>query len=103
MTKLHDPNKPLLFFDSIMGNYTYEIDFGNFKAESSLFANIQQHYEISNFTYIRPVYVSKSDANIVNDQHYVDITDSRVNVNSLPWKLYFDGSKSKEGSGAFSI
>ena len=83
----------------IMGNYTYEIDFGNFKAKSSSFAGVQQHYEIFNLTYIEPGSVSKNDVNIVNYQSYVHIIDSKVIVNSLPWTLYFDGSKSKEGVG----
>ena len=44
--------------------------------------------------------MSKNDVNIVNDQTYVHIMDSKVIVDSLPWTLYFDGSKSKEGVGA---
>ena len=52
MMELHDPNESVLFSYSIMGNYTYEIDFGNFKVESSSFVGIQQHYEIFNLTYI---------------------------------------------------
>ena len=37
MMELHDPNVPVLFSDSIMGNHMYELDFGNFKAEKSPF------------------------------------------------------------------
>ena len=37
-----------------MGNYTYELNFGNFKAENSPFIGIKQQSEISNFTYIHP-------------------------------------------------
>ena len=100
MTELHDTKERVLFSDSFMGNYTYEVDLRNFKAESSMFAGAKQHYEISNFTYIQPSFVSKGDVNIVNNHHYVHIIYIKVIVNILPWTLYFDGSKSKEGSGA---
>ena len=50
---MHDPNEPVLFSDSIMGSYTYELNFGSFKAENSPFTGIKQQYEISNATYIQ--------------------------------------------------
>ena len=96
---MHDPNEPMMFSDSVTGNYTYENDFGNFNVESSSFVGIQQHSEFFNLTYIKPASMSKNDVNIVNYQSYVHIIDSKVIVNSLPWTLYFDGSKSKEGAG----
>ena len=73
-----------------MGNYTYELNFGNFKAENSPF---KQQSEISNVTYIHPNSAPHNVVNIVDNQHYVYISDSKVVVNSLPWTLYFDGSK----------
>ena len=82
-----------------MGNYTYELDFGNFKAENSPFIGIEQQYEISNFTYIKHDSASQNVVNIADNQNYVYISDSKVIVNSLPWTLYFNGSKSKEGAG----
>ena len=39
MTELHDPKVPVLFSDSIMRSHMYELDFGNFKAEKSLFSD----------------------------------------------------------------
>ena len=35
--KIHNPNEAVLFSCSIMGNYMYELVFGNFKAEKSPF------------------------------------------------------------------
>ena len=96
---MHDPNEPVLFSDSIMGNYTYELDFGNFKVENSPFTDIKQQYGISNFTCIQPDFPSKSVVNIVDNQNYVYISDSKVVMNILSWTLYFDGSKSKEWAG----
>ena len=42
MIELHDPNEPVLFCDSNMGNYMYELEFGNFKDENSPFSNEKQ-------------------------------------------------------------
>ena len=65
VTKLHDPNEPVLFYDSITGNCTYEMNFGNFKDENSPFTGIKQQYEISNFTYIQPNSASQNFVNSV--------------------------------------
>ena len=37
--ELHDPSEPILFSDSIMGNYMYELGFGNFKSKNYVFSN----------------------------------------------------------------
>ena len=79
------------------------MNFGNFKVENSPFIGIKQKSEISIFTHIHPDYASKSVINIVDNHNYVYISDIKVNVNSLPWMLYFDGSKSKEGVGAGAL
>ena len=42
VTELHDPSEPVLFSDSIMGNYMYELGFGNFKSENSVFSKNKQ-------------------------------------------------------------
>ena len=39
VTELHDPSELVLFSDSIMGNYMYELGFENFKSENSAFSN----------------------------------------------------------------
>ena len=39
VTELHDPSEPVLFLDSIMGNYMFEHGFENFKSENSTFSN----------------------------------------------------------------
>ena len=84
VTKLHDPNEPMLFSDSIMRNYTYELDFGNFKAKYSPFTSIKHKSETSNFTYIHLDSASKSVVNIVYYHNYVQISDSKVIMNILP-------------------
>ena len=42
MTEQHDPNEPIIFHDLIMGNYMYDIDFGNFNDEKTPFSD-QSH------------------------------------------------------------
>ena len=37
VTELHDLSEPILFSDSIMGNYMYELGFENFKTEKFYF------------------------------------------------------------------
>ena len=46
MTELHDPSEPVLFSDSIMENYMYELGFGNFKAENSFFLKINNNHKL---------------------------------------------------------
>ena len=67
-----------------MRNYTYELNFGNFKAGNSPFIGIKQQYEISNFSYIQFNSTSQNVVNIVNNLNYVYISNSKVVVNSLP-------------------
>ena len=74
----------MFFSISIIGNYTYELDFGNFKDKNSPFTGLKQQSEISNFTYIHLDYASKSVVNIVYYHNYVQISDSKVIMNILP-------------------
>ena len=83
-----------------MRNYNYELNFGNFKDENSPFTCIKQQSEISNFTYIQPNSTSHNSINNIENHNYVCISDSKVIANHLPCMLYFDGSKSIEGSRA---
>ena len=39
VTELQYLSEPILFSDSIMGNYMYELGFGNFKSENSVFSD----------------------------------------------------------------
>ena len=52
MTELHDPSEPVLFSDSIMENYMYELGFRNFKYENSSFSENKQQSDILNVTTI---------------------------------------------------
>ena len=100
VTKLHDPSEPILFSDCIIGNYMYELGFGNFKAENFSFSENKQQSEISNVTSIVRDSSFKEIINYVNNINIVNIIESKVVVNSSTWTLYFDGVKSKEGARA---
>ena len=99
VTELHDPSEPVLFSDCIMGNYMYELGFGNFKAENSALSENKQQSEICNVTSVSPNCSLKETINDVDNVNIVNIIESKVIVHSSIWTLYFDGAKSKEGAG----
>ena len=100
MTELHDPSEPVLFSDSIMGNYMFEHGFRNFKSENHAFYDNKKQSEILNVTTISHDSSFKEIVNNVDSHNYVNIIESKVVANSSTWTLYFDGSKYKEGAGA---
>ena len=100
VTELHDPSEPILFSDSIMGNYMYELEFHNFKSENSVFSDNKQQSKILDVTTISHESSFKEIVNYVHSHNIVNIIKIKVVVNSSTWTLYFDGSKSKEGVGA---
>ena len=76
-----------------MGNYYSESFFGNYIAQPSPFS-------VNNFT----SQIKKKSQN--DKSRCVNVTENFVNKNvdnSLFWSLYFDGSKSSEGSGSGCI
>ena len=86
VTELDDSNEPVLFTDTIMGNYMVDSFFGNLEAETSSVQDPEQHSKVFHFTQI-------SDEIPVRNTTHLDLNDGL-------WSLYFDGSKSKEGAGA---
>ena len=88
--EINSPNEPVLFSDSILGNYGYDYDLGSFPALKYAFTNSINKSGILHcvFQEVSPSLVN--NVNTVND------------VNSLvdkPWHLSFDGSRSNEGVG----
>ena len=100
VTELHDPSEPVLYSNCIMGNYMYELGFGNFRAENSAFSENKQQHEICNVTFVSPNSSLKETINDVDNFNIVNIVESKVVVHSSVWTLYFDGAKSKEGAGS---
>ena len=79
MIELHDPSEPVLFSDSIMGNYMYELGFGNFKSEN------KQQSEILNVTTISHDSSFKEIINDVYNHNIVNIIEIKVVFNSSTW------------------
>ena len=46
VTELHDPSEPVLFSDCIMGNYMYELGFGNLKLKIMPFLKINSNLKL---------------------------------------------------------
>jgi hypothetical protein len=46
VTDLNDPNEPIIFSNSTLGNFCINSFFGNFPVESSPFIELGLHYEI---------------------------------------------------------
>ena len=85
VTELDDSNEPVLFTDIIMGNYMVDSFFGNLEAETSSVQDSEHQSEVFHFTQL-------PDEILVPNIAHLDLNDGL-------WSLYFDGSKSKEGSG----
>ena len=49
VTEMDGSNKPVLFVDTIMGNYMVDYFFGNFEAETSSVQNLEQQSEVFHF------------------------------------------------------
>ena len=93
VTEFEQENQPIAFNNNILGNYSSESFFGNYIAQPSPFLVNNFTSQIENF--------SQTDSS-----RCVNVTKNSINKivdNSLFWSLYFDGSKSSEGSGAGCI
>ena len=83
VTEINAPNEPVLFSDSILGNYGYDSDLGSFPTLKYAFTNSVNKSEILHCDFQEAAPSLVNNVNTVND------------VNSLvdkPWHLYFDGS-----------
>ena len=86
VTEIDDSNEPVLFADTILGNYMADSFFGNFEAEISEIPDSNQQSEICHFTQVL------AEISVPDTPH--------LDLNGGFWYIYFDGSKSKEGAGA---
>ena len=86
VTELDDSNEPVLFTNTIVGNYMVDSFFGNLEAETSSVQDSEQQSEVFHFTQV------SDEIPVLNTAH--------LDLNNGLWSLYFDGSKSKEGAGA---
>ena len=104
VTDLNDPNEPVMFSNSILGNFCFETFFGEMEAELSPYANSNEQYELFHTTQIVQPHcnivenctkiVTNNCKELVSSSSFsLELTDPNI------WTLYFDGSKNKEGAG----
>ena len=85
VTKLEAPNQPIMFINSILGNYFFDTFFGDFPAgESSVPDSVILELILYNH---KPT---------PRDEEKVSTTPEMGEKEDF-WTLYFDGSKTKEG------
>jgi hypothetical protein len=109
-TDLETLNEPSSTYFLVLGNYFCDFDFGNFFA-LSYDIPLTQNYEIS----FQENFLMMVGETLFYQELVLEITEQiggkeesgiKKEVDSCRskiWTLYFDGSKSKEGSGAWSI
>ena len=87
VTQLEGKNEPV---NSVLGNYFIELEPGNYKAEESS-CTLDTQPDLLHFSQ-----ADELDCKIVDLAVGVD----SFSLDNACWTLYFDGSKTLEGSGA---
>ena len=104
VAELNDPNEPVMFTNSILGNYSFDVCatetyFGEFHAETVEETAINTRLE----TLPRSP-TDELPCNMVDDrENFIKGSSFDITSNSMFWKLYFDGSNCLEGAGVGSI
>ena len=92
VTQFEEKNEPVNFWYSVLGNYFLELEPGNYQAKEVSHESDMQFYLLQ-FSWTDEV-----DCNIVNlVTNLVDATN-QIYLEDRFWILYFDGSKTQEGS-----
>ena len=109
VTDLNDSNEPIMFSNSILGNFYFDTFFGELEAELSPFANSNEQYELLHTTQIvEPHCNIVEDCTKVVTNNCTDLVPNSSNfslelTDPFIWTLYFDGSRNKEGAGAICL
>ena len=81
------------FSHSVLGNYFIDLEPGNYQAEE---ANSESDTQ---FDLLQFSWTDNIDCNIVNLVYNLESKTSFVELEDKFWLLYFDSSKTQEGSG----
>ena len=113
VTQFEEKNEPINFSHSVLGNYFINIELGNYQVEEASNGNYFIKLEPGNYqakeansdsdTQSELLHFSRTDNidfNIVNLVSNLENNTNYVDVEDRFWFLYFDGSKTQEGSGA---
>ena len=93
VTQLEGKNESVNFSHSILGNFSLELEPRNYQAEE---ANSESDEQSDLLHFSR---TDNIDCNIVNLVSNLESNTSFVDLEDKFWLLYFDGSKTQEGSG----
>ena len=97
ITQLEENNEHINFSSSVLGNYFLEIELGNYQDE-------EVSYELdTQSNLLQFLWDDDIDCNIVNLFTNVGNDTNQTYLEDRFWILYFDGSKTQEGSGAGCI
>ena len=94
VTQLEGKNEPVNYSHPVLGNYFIELEPGNYQAEE---ADNGSDTQPDLLRFLRD---NQVDCNIVSLVLDVESTNSLVELVDKFWVLYFDGSKTREGSRA---
>ena len=94
VTQIEGKNEPVNFSHSVLGNYLIELEPGDYQVEESSDESNTQ-YKLLQF-----LWTDKIDYNIVNLVSNLKSSADNVDLEDKFWLLYFDGSKTQEGSRA---
>ena len=94
VTQLEGKNEPINFSYSVLGNYFIELELGNYQAEEASRESDTQS-ELLHFSRTDNI-----DCNIFNLVSNLESNTNPIDLEDRFWLLYFDGSKTQEGSGA---
>ena len=97
VTQLEGKNEPSNFSCSILGNYFLDLEPRNYQAEE-----VSQELDIQ-FNILRFSWADDMECNIVNLGTNEGNDTNQVVLKDRFWILYFDGSKTQEGSGACCV
>ena len=94
VTQLEGKNEPVNFSHSVLGNFLLELKPGNYQVEEANSESDEQS-DLLKFSWDDNI-----GCNIVNLVSVSENRTSALEVENQFWLLYFDGSKTQEGSGA---
>ena len=97
VTQLEGKNGIINFSQSVLGNCFLELEPGNYQAKEASSESNEQ----SDLLWFSQTY--DIDCNIVNLFYVSENRTNALEVENQFWLLYFDGSKTQEGSGVSCV
>ena len=94
VTQLEGKNEPVNFSSSVLGNYFLELEPGNYQAKQ-VSQELDMQPDLLRFSQTNNI-----DCNIVDLVTNVGDATNSVDLEDRFWVLYYNGSKTQEGSGA---